>query len=139
MLTEEVASLFGVTEQWGPNSKFVLGHDPEFILMVFCQTSDYKGTLLRVIRDMDPRFSVVLTLLHNVVSDLRTTIICGGIPGEANPLCKDLSELDRSDRGARWSWRKQTIIDEKTISCDDELSSGNVTGATQWLSLCIKI
>lgn len=102
-LTEEVSSLFRVAEQGRPNSKLVLGHDPELIFMVFCQTSHYKCTLLRVIGDMDPRFSVILTLFHNIVGDLRSTVICGRIPSKSNPVCKDLGELDWSDRWARWS------------------------------------
>lgn len=102
-LTEEVSSLFRVAEQRRPNSKLVLGHDPELIFMVFCQTSHYECTLLRVIRHMDPRLSVILTLFHNIVGDLRSTIIGGRTPGKSNPLCKDLGELDWSHRWARWS------------------------------------
>lgn len=132
-LTEEVSSLFRFTEQWRPNPKLVLGHDPELILVVFCQANDYKGTLLRVIRDMDPRFSVVLTLLHNIVSDLGSTIVCGWIPGKANPLCKDLGELDWSERWARWSCRGGSVRMKKQslmmINC------GDATGAEHpnWL------
>lgn len=80
-LTEEISGLLWFTDQWRPNSKLVLGQDSEFILVVLSETSDYIGTLLRVIRDMDPGFSVFLTLFNHIVGDLGATIICGRVPG----------------------------------------------------------
>lgn len=75
--------------------------------MVLSQAGHHVGTLLGVIGNMDPGLPVVLALLNRVVGDLGSTIICGRVPGQANPVCKDFGELDWSNRWARRSYTRR--------------------------------
>lgn len=104
-LTEEVPGLFRLADQRRPSSKLVLCHHSELVLMVLGQPNHHIGALLGVIGDMDPGLPVFLSLLNHVVGDLRSTIICGRAPGQADPVRKHLGKLDWSNRRARRSCR----------------------------------
>lgn len=104
-LTEQVSGLLRLADQRRPNSELVLGHDSELILVVLRQTCHHVGALLGVIGDVDPGLPVVLPLFHHVVGDLGSAVVCGKVPGQADPLRKHLGEFERSDGRAGRSCR----------------------------------
>ena len=91
--------------------------------MVLCEPGHHIGTFFGVIGDMDPGFPVVFTLLNYIVGDLGSTVVCGRVPGQADPLRKHLSEFDWSNRWARRSCRGKRGIsmDQHCIFTSEKL------------------
>lgn len=102
-LTEEVSGLLGFTDHCWSHTKLVLCHDSELVRVVFCQSGHHVGTLLGVVRDVNPGFSVVFAFLHHIVGDPGTAVIKGRVPSKTDPFRKHLSELQGPHGWTRWS------------------------------------
>lgn len=80
------------------HSKHVDSRNPELVLIGFDQLGGVKGAFLALIRNHGPRYLGRLTLLNDVVGNLRAAIILWRAPGQCAPALGDAAEGDGSHR-----------------------------------------
>lgn len=94
-LTEKVSGHFRLTVQWFSNSIFVLGHDPEHILVSLHQVLHGPDSFLGLICNGNPGLPARHTSPDDIVCDFGASIILWWQPSQCDLLCTDFFKLNR--------------------------------------------